>query len=69
MKVLMPFQKQPKAPAAQPIPDPPSIDDAAKARGQADRIKRRKGTLANIFGGSLESASSPSVGTKQLLGS
>lgn len=47
---------------------PPTITSASiAARQQADRLKRRKGVLANIYGGGK--SSSASVGTKTLLGS
>lgn len=46
--------------------DAPSIDDAAMNQQVADRIQRRRGVLANIFGGQRNST--PSVGTKTLTG-
>lgn len=46
--------------------DAPQMDDAARNLAQLDRIQRRRGVLANIFGG--RSNSSPSVATKQLTG-
>jgi hypothetical protein len=48
-----------------PLP-PPSIDDAQKNRQEQDRLRRRKGVLANIYGGAGSAA--PSVGQKTLLG-
>jgi len=45
---------------------PPTINAANNAaRQQSDRLRRRRGVLANIYGGS----STPSVGQKVLLGS
>lgn len=41
----------PKLPAMPDIPAPPTIDDAQKNRDQQDRLRRRRGVLANIFGG------------------
>jgi hypothetical protein len=49
------------------IPGTPTIDDARVQRQESDRIRRRKGALANIFGGASASAT-PAVGTKVLLG-
>ncbi|MFT3906829.1 MAG: hypothetical protein QM718_11035 [Steroidobacteraceae bacterium] len=45
----------------------PLVDDTAQAQAETDRLRRRRGTLANIFAGS--SSGSPSVGTTTLLGS
>lgn len=56
----------PKAPGA--APETPTIDDASAVRDSVDRIRRRRGTLANVFGGSSASAASPSVGVKTLTG-
>jgi len=44
----------------------PSIDDARRGQMESDRIRRRRGVLANIYGGSQ--GSNPLVGTKTLLG-
>lgn len=44
----------------------PTMDDARRSQSEADRVRRRRGVLANIFGGA--SNAQPSVGTKQLLG-
>lgn len=47
---------------------PPTLNTAANAaRQQADRLRRRKGVLANIYGGGKSSGAS--VGSKTLLGS
>lgn len=51
-----------------PAPEPPTIDDAAKMRDGVDRIRRRRGVLANIFGGNSAAPSTPSVGVKTLTG-
>jgi hypothetical protein len=48
-------------------PAEPNIDEAAKNRGEVDRIRRRRGVLSNIFGGAT-STGSPGVATKTLLG-
>lgn len=45
----------------------PTIDEAREAQIETDRIRRRRGSLANIFGGAQ--ASAPSVSAKKLLGS
>lgn len=45
----------------------PTIDQAAQNLQESDRIRRRRGVLANIYGGGSD-GSSASVGTKQLLG-
>jgi hypothetical protein len=54
----------PNVPAA---PGVPNLDEAAQNRDQLDRIKQRKGVLANIFGGRTK-ATAPSSGVKALLG-
>lgn len=46
-------------------PQVPQIDDANKNLNEADRIRKRRGVLANIFAGS---STGGTVGTKQLLG-
>jgi len=53
--------------SAQVTPPPPTIDEANKNRDITDRLRRRRGVLANIFGGATAS-SAPAVGTKTLLG-
>ena len=42
----------------------PTIDEAANAQNETDRLSRRRGVLANIFAGN----STPSVSRKELLG-
>ena len=49
----------------EPLP-PPTLDDAQKNRQDQDRLRRRKGVLANIYGGA--SGSSPTVGKATLGG-
>lgn len=46
--------------------DPITLDQAALAQQESDRLTRRKGVLANIYGGA--SNAQPTVGTKTLLG-
>lgn len=53
---------------APPAPAEPTIDDAASNRSEIDRIRRRKGVLANIFAGASPTTSTPTVGVKTLLG-
>ena len=48
-----------------PIPQTPQIDEAAARIGQDDRLKRRRGALANIFAGN---AARPTVGKPTLGG-
>ena len=48
------------------IPGVPTIDEAKQNRDEVDRIRRRKGVLANVFGGAGNA--SPTVGTATLLG-
>jgi hypothetical protein len=50
------------------MPSAPTFDAAAQNQQVADRIKRRRGVLANLYGGKA-TTSSPLVATKQLLGS
>lgn len=46
----------------------PNIDDASIRQQESDRLRRRRGVLANIFGGAGGGVA-PSVATKTLLGS
>jgi hypothetical protein len=48
------------------VPVVPTIDTARENQQESDRIRRRKGVFANIFGGAR--ASSPTVGTAALTG-
>lgn len=56
----------PKAPGLQPGGAPPSIDQAKQAQQTSDRLRTRRGVLANVFSGGSNPAA---VGSKQLLGS
>lgn len=58
---------KPEMPEVPETPGAPTIDDAVKSRQDQDRLRRRRGVLANIYGGA--GASAPSVGVKTLLGS
>jgi hypothetical protein len=57
-------------PAAVQTPAAPQLDEAAKNTDQLDRIKRRRGVLANVFGGATKATAQagPTPGVKQLLG-
>jgi hypothetical protein len=48
-----------------PVPQTPTIDEAASRLAQDDRLKRRRGALANIFAGN---AAAPTVGKPTLGG-
>lgn len=52
-----------------PQPGVPQVDQAQQNLSQLDRIKARKGVLANLYGGNSPGAASPTTGGKQLLGS
>lgn len=58
----------PKIPPPQPIPRPPTIDQAAADSDQNDILRRRKGRAADILTSSRGDLTPPSVGTKTLLG-
>lgn len=48
-------------------PSAPTIDDAAQREQEADRVRRRRGVLANIFGGT-SSGAGPTVAKTTLGG-
>jgi hypothetical protein len=56
---LLDGEKPPKAPGV------PTIDAARQERQETDRIRRRRGALANIAAGE---SSAPTVGSRVLLG-
>lgn len=56
----------PKTPGLQPGGAPPSIDQAKQSQQTSDRLRTRRGVLANVFSGGSNPAA---VGSKQLLGS
>jgi hypothetical protein len=56
----------PEMPTPPEQPRAPTIDDAVRARQDQDRLRRRRGVLANIYGGA--SGGSPKVGTASVLG-
>lgn len=59
--------KAPKMPAPPPLPPPPpTIDEAARASEDADKLRRRKGRLATIFAG--QGTRVAPVATKTLTG-
>ena len=47
------------------VPGVPTIDDAKIQQQESDRIRKRRGVLANVFAGN---SAAPSVGTKSLMG-
>lgn len=63
--ILKPEPELPPEPGAPP--PAPTIDDAQIAASRSDRLRRRRGMLANIYAGSSAS-STPSVAVKTLLG-
>lgn len=58
---------QPKMPDIPETPAAPTIDTAQQDRSQQDRIRRRRGVLANIYGGAQGGTGSGSSG-KAVLG-
>lgn len=56
----------PKTPGLTAGATPPTVDQATQQQNQSDRLRLRRGVLANIYGGSATSA--PLVGTAKLLG-
>lgn len=54
---------KPKVPK---VPGTPTIDDTVDNRQESDRIRKRRGIFANIFGGN--SAAPATVGTRSLTG-
>lgn len=57
----------PQIKAPDPLPAPPSIDDAAKLRDDADKIKKRKGRAATLMTGK-EGSGTPDSSAATLLG-
>lgn len=55
-----------EGPKVPDVPGAPTIDDATKNRQEQDRLRRRRGVLANLYGGA--SSQSSGAGTKTLLG-
>lgn len=55
----------PDMPELPDAPRAPTIDDAAQNRDMQDRIRRRRGVLANIFAGNA-TGSGPSGGNSTL---
>lgn len=47
------------------VPGVPTLDQAMVERQESDRIRKRRGVLANVFAGN---SAAPSVGTKTLMG-
>lgn len=56
----------PKAGKVPQAPGAPTLDLAANAQQQSDRLARRRGVLSNIYGGAT--TSSPAVVGRQTLG-
>lgn len=68
MGALFSKPKVPKAPPVVAPPPVPTVDDAAKNTQEADLLRRRRGRAASMVNGASGDASTPSVGTKMLLG-
>ena len=64
MGSLNPFKK-PKTPKPPPVP---TIDEARQDQDNQDRLRRRRGTAANILTGRLGDPSQPAIAVKTLLG-
>lgn len=58
---------RPPPPPLPVVPGIPTIDDAKRQLNQSDRMSRRRGVLANIYGGG-SSQNQPSVAIRTLLG-
>lgn len=52
-----------------PQPGVPQVDSTQANLSQLDRIRARKGVLANLYGGTSPGAATPATTGKQLLGS
>lgn len=52
----------PELPAMPEIPAAPTIDDAQKNRNQQDRLRRRRGVLANIYAGASGGGAKATLG-------
>jgi hypothetical protein len=48
------------------VPGEPTIDDARQNRQESDRIRKRRGILANVYAGST--AAPATTGTRSLMG-
>lgn len=58
-----------KSTPVQPQPAPPTIDTAVKNRDDLDRLRKRRGVLATIFGGSAaQDNAATATGSKTTLG-
>jgi hypothetical protein len=51
-----------------PKPVQPTLDVATQQRDLGDRLRRRRGLLANLFGGMQRQNTQPSIGLKTLTG-
>lgn len=58
---------KPRMPTPESPRRAPTLDDASMRQQESDRLRRRRGVLANVFGGGTNAA--PTVATKTLLGS
>lgn len=54
---------RPKVQTPDPLPTPPTIDEAATARDRADAIKRRKGRQSTIMVPDVAPAKAPGPAT------
>jgi hypothetical protein len=51
-----------------PKPVQPTLDIATQERDLGDRLRRRRGLLANLFGGMQRQNAQPTIGLKTLTG-
>lgn len=68
MSGLFSTPKIPKPEPIQPPPPVPTVDDAKKNTQESDLLLRRRGRAASMVNGMKGDTSTPSVGTKMLLG-
>jgi len=59
--------KKPKTKELPPPVEPPTVDEAAQARDQADNLRKRKGRSANILTGNDGDIEKPKTGNTKLL--
>lgn len=58
---------KPKTKELPPPIEPPTVDEAAQARDQADNLRKRKGRAANILTGAEGDTGTKTTGSTKLL--